>query len=475
MKHRLLLLTALLATIGGCRSGGKSESDEAPPPVVEVSVAPAIRGEIRYSVSATGEVAPLPNEEVKVAPLTAGRIAKVFVSMGDRVRKGQTIATLDPGAATGQLQQAAAAVRSAQAALQQARINLANQATTYAQDLRQAELNVEAQRVALQKLRSGSRPQEIAQARSAVASAQAALTNAQQNLTRSRTLFDQGLLARKDLEAAQASEATARAALAGAQQALSMTQQGNRPEDIRAGEVALAQAEQQLSTAKSQSIQRRLRQQDVLAAQGQVQAAQGSFSAALANARSLSIVTPVAGLVTGRTVNPGESVDASTTIATIVNLTRARLLLNVPPDQVGRVRVGDPVTFTTDGDPGTKMAARVSVVNQATDTNSNTVSVEATAGNKGGTLRDDEFVKATITTATHRNAVLVPAGSVVEKDGKTYVFVAGRDGVAHQKEIKVGAREGTVVEALAGVSAGDVVVTTGAYELDDGTKIKVAQ
>lgn len=475
MKHRMVLAAALMGALVGCHSGGSAKNETATPPVVDVSAAPAVLGSIRSTLSVTGTAAPLPNEEVKLAPLAPGRIAKVFVKVGDHVHIGEVIAVLDPGPTAGQVQQAQAAVRSAEAALQQARISLANQATAYAQDVRQAELNVEAQQIALQKLRSGSRPQEIDQARAAVASAQAALTNAQQNLSRSRTLFSEGLLARKDLEAAQAAETTAQAALSNARQGLSMARQGSRPEDIRAGEVALAAAKQQLSVAKSHSNQRQLKKQDVLSAEAQLQAARGGLEAASASARSLTITSPVAGQVSGRAVNPGESVDVTSTIVTIVNLNQVRVLLNVPAAEIASVKVGDPVTITTDSASGKRFPARITVVSQAADANTNTVPAEAVAPNSAGALRDNAFIRASITTAVHLNAVLVPSGAVTTTEGKTYVFVVGQDGTAHRREIKVGAQEGGRVEALAGISAGDEVVTTGSYELDDGTKIKVTR
>ncbi|MFI5384608.1 MAG: efflux RND transporter periplasmic adaptor subunit [Fimbriimonadales bacterium] len=472
MKSVLVAATALLAI--GCGKG-PAEEEKAEKPTVEVSVAMSTRGTIRSTLTVSGTLSPMPDQEAKIAPLAPGRIKQVFVRTGDLVRKGQTIAMLDPGAAAGQVQQAEAAVRVAESTLSQARINLVSQIRTQTASVEQARLNVQAQRVALQKLRAGSRPQEIAQAQSAVTSAQAALTNAEQNLSRSQTLFSQDLLARKDLEAAQAQEATAKAALASARQALSLARQGNRPEDIRAGEVALSQAEQQLRAAEAQSVQNKAKEQDVRIVEGQVNAAKGALQSALAQTRALSIVSPVAGTVVGRTVNAGESVDVTAGIATVVNMDRLRVMLNVPSDQVDRLTKGNTVEFTADADPEVKHQARVTVINRAIDPATNTVQVEAVADNTDRALRDDGFVKATIVIQVHSDAVLVPAAAVVLKDDKTTVFLAGDDETAHVKEVKIGARDGDKVEILGGLSSGQRVVTTGAFELEDGMKIKAAK
>jgi multidrug efflux pump subunit AcrA (membrane-fusion protein) len=62
----------------------------------------------------------------------------------------------------------------------------------------------------------------------------------------------------------------------------------------------------------------------------------------------------------------------------------------------------------------------------------------------------------------------------VQQDDKTVVFLVDGE-VAHLKEVKVGSREGDQVEILSGVGAGQKVATTGAFELDEGTKIRIAK
>lgn len=471
----LISICVAAATIlGGCGKGGGAEQHEAAAkPTVAVSVASVDVGDIRGSISVTGALAPLAGAEAKVAPLAAGRIKDVFVKLGSQVRQGQPIATLDPATVAGVVKQAEAAVKVSTATLTQARVNFVSQVRSRRSAVQQAELNLEAQRVALVKLRAGSRPQEIAQAQAAVASAEASLTNALQNMSRSRTLFSQGLLARKDLEAAELQQKTAQAALTSARQALSLTRQGSRPEDIRAGEVAVRQAEQQLDADRAQAIQNAAKAQDVRIASGQLQSAQGALEAARSQTRSLTILSPVSGTVVSVGVNPGESVDVTAGVATVVNLDRVRVLLNVPADAASEVEKGMAVSFAVEGGP--LHAAVVTVVARAVDPATNTVQVEALADNADRTLRDDGFARARIYTHVHRGVVVIPASALVEKDGKTTVFLAGEDGSAQGKAVKVGAKEGEKVEILSGLKKGDRIVTSGAYELDDGTKIKIAK
>src|SRR5579862_3747562 len=182
MKLTYIALFACIAAVG-CKGGAApAAEDAAAKPLVQVTVAKVVRGDIGEYASVNGAVSPLPDHEAKVAPQVAGRVSKIFVKTGSFVTKGQTIATLVPGSTPGQLQQAEAAVRLARETLAQSRLNLASQIQTQRASENQTELSLKAQQVALAKLRAGSRPQEIAQAAANVQSAQANLTAARQAL-----------------------------------------------------------------------------------------------------------------------------------------------------------------------------------------------------------------------------------------------------------------------------------------------------
>src|SRR5262249_15171656 len=135
-----------------------SGQDEAPKPIVKVTLAPATRANLSATLTVPGTLAPLPNQEAKVAPLVAGRIQRMNVKTGDNVKKGQVLATLDAGALAGQIQQAQATVQTNRATLEQAKINYQSEIASQGAAVAEANSNLQAQRVALQKLIAGSRP-----------------------------------------------------------------------------------------------------------------------------------------------------------------------------------------------------------------------------------------------------------------------------------------------------------------------------
>ena len=466
----------VLLSGAGCKksavSAGGGDEEKAVKAVVQVSLSPVTIETIRTTLPITGTLSPLPDQEAKIAPPAPGRIQQINVKTGDQVIKGQIIAILEPGPLLGQIQQAEAVVRSSGETLLQTRLNLRSQISSQQAAVVQARSNLRAQQVAMQKLEAGARPQEIAQAQSAVTTAEISLANAEQNLSRSKTLIAQGLLARKDLEAAQAQEMTAKAALVSAKEALSLIKSGNRKEDLEAGRVAVSQAQDQLRAAEAQSVQNAAKEQDVHIAQRQLEVAEAALKSARTQLSALTIRSPLSGTVIGRTLNAGETVDIAGSIVTIANLKNLRLLLNIHAANLALVHIGESVEFSVEARPGVLYRAVIHLISRAVDTATNTVQAEALVNNDSRDLQDDGFVKGNIITASYSRAFTVPSSSVVEKDGKTSVFVAGSDKIAHLRPVTTGAQEKGRTEIRTGLHTSEQVITSGAYELEDGTKIK---
>jgi HlyD family secretion protein len=77
---------------------------------------------------------------------------------------------------------------------------------------------------------------------------------------------------------------------------------------------------------------------------------------------------------------------------------------------------------------------------------------------------------------TIKEAMQVPAAAIVPStDGGTSVMVIASDGTAHKKTVTVGMRTPEMVQILDGLEADDMVIITGGYGLDNGTKVKVGK
>jgi membrane fusion protein (multidrug efflux system) len=210
-------------------------------------------------------------------------------------------------------------------------------------------------------------------------------------------------------------------------------------------------------------------------AQAQVAAVTARRAQQLATVRA-----PLAGVVTRMSAVLGASVDASQPLVEVVDPTALDIVLNVSPAEAARIHVGDAVTVTPGEGGGGATGERlgegvVAGVGAAVDTMSRAVAVRARLEHPARPLRIGESVFGRIVTAVHARAVTVPLQALVPAGDEFQVFVVDSAGIAHARPVKVGARSESLAEVVAGLAAGETVVTAGAYGVEDGAKIIRAQ
>lgn len=100
------------------------------------------------------------------------------------------------------------------------------------------------------------------------------------------------------------------------------------------------------------------------------------------------------------------------------------------------------------------------------------VKVRTTTGAKF--LRDGEFVTAWIASGTRENVVVAPHGAFVFRENEPFVYVVGPSGDrVEMRSVTLGLRGVEREEILAGVEAGERLVTDGRYQLSDGQKVSI--
>jgi len=106
-----LLILGILGINSCSNTRKKTKNNDTNP--IPVKVTTVRRGDIKNSISLTGNIEPW--KEVNIVPDVPGKVAKIYVKEGDRVKRGQVLAELDTRAARLQLQQAEAGLAVAQA------------------------------------------------------------------------------------------------------------------------------------------------------------------------------------------------------------------------------------------------------------------------------------------------------------------------------------------------------------------------
>jgi RND family efflux transporter MFP subunit len=240
---------------------------------------------------------------------------------------------------------------------------------------------------------------------------------------------------------------------------------------------ALVQARSAYDTALNHftSLQQVSREATLQQAKGQLSSAKGKYLAAEAQVSYSEIRTPISGVVTDRPLFAGETANSGSALVTIMDT--SSLLAKVHLSQIAaqRLKVGDDASLLIAGvdDP---VPAKVSLISPALDPGSTTVEVWLRVGNKDGKYKAGTPVRTSIVGRTVARAVKVPLSAILTaQDGSKSVMVVGADSAAHRKPVEIGINDGQGVQVTEGLTGSETVITTGAYGLDEGTKVKIGK
>ena len=109
------------------------------------------------------------------------------------------------------------------------------------------------------------------------------------------------------------------------------------------------------------------------------------------------------------------------------------------------------------------------------DSATRTVAVRALAPPTARPLRIGETIFGQIATAVHARAIVVPVAALVPDGDGFKVFVVTTGNIARERKVSVGRRTETSAEIMSGLAAGELVVTDGAYGLEDSVRVVQAR
>jgi RND family efflux transporter MFP subunit len=222
-------------------------------------------------------------------------------------------------------------------------------------------------------------------------------------------------------------------------------------------------------------------------AKSAIEAAQAASAAARAQVRTgearlakSAINAPMDGVIAERFVSVGDRVEnmgGNQPMFRIVDNRLLDLTVTIPTAQLPGIRVGQPLEFTTDAVPGRTFTGKVMFLNPSVDPASRSAKVTAEVPNMDGALRGGLFVSGRIIVSTRPRVVQVPREALLNwnvAENTATVFVV-RDSQAGERTVKTGAANGTSVEIVSGLTAGDVVVTRGGFALKNGDRVILAR
>lgn len=240
---------------------------------------------------------------------------------------------------------------------------------------------------------------------------------------------------------------------------------------VRRTRVELAQAKKNLNK------QKQLKDSGVVSAQSLEQAefeverltiAHGDAARAL---RYTTIRSPIAGVVTLRTVKKGDFVNPGQPLYQVTALSSLVAEVYVPEKDIARVAVGSTARLTAPTTGQELREGEVDRVAPVVDPRTGTVKVTVSVP-EGGTLRPGMFVDVALLVAQRTDAVLLPRRALVYDNDEPYAFKVVAGDVVERIRVEARVEDRDNVEPVSGFAAGDRVVVAGQVGLKDGAEVK---
>jgi len=371
--------------------------------------------------------------EAHVSPVSArvrGTVLEVLVRDNQEVPAEAPLVRLDPRDLEVKVQQARAALATATGRLGMATEGVPmtdestrSQVTRAEATVAGAALGIDSARRTLEERRSRllARRASVQAALADVAARQADFERARLDHRRMRELIERGLIARQEFDHADAAFNTAAAALEATRRRVDVAhaEVAQAEAEVAAQEVVLTQARRLLEGAEAAHAEARSRRREVairsseaVSVEAEVAEARADLREAELNLEYATITAPVAGRVTRRTVEVGQTVQPGQPLLAIVDAAATWVVANYKETQLTHVRPGQRAWVTVDTHPGLVFRARVDSIQRGTGSRFSLLPPENASGNYVKVVQRIP-VKLVLEPGQNGHALLVPGMSVV--------------------------------------------------------------
>jgi membrane fusion protein, heavy metal efflux system len=366
----------------------------------------------------TGTVEANQQHVQQVTPLVGGRVDRVLVALGDRVRAGAPMAVV----ASPQIAEMHGKLHESETRLQNAERNLAR----------------------VQK----------AENRAAALSAKARLDEAEAALKRTRRLIELGAGAGKDLIAAETAYKTAKAEY-DFQSNISLNK-----------ELAEAQAEAATARVDAQHIRDGLRALGAPVSTNEQDCHNCDISL-------LTVRAPISGTIIERLINAGAGIEAGKPLFTVADISTLWIIANVPEAQVGSLRVGTPAEVRAAALGDEVISGRVSYIDPVLNQEARTARVRIEVANRQERLKVGMFVEVGFEAGASgqgrplESELVIPEDAVQRINERTVVFLPkeGEKGHFEARDVELGGVSGGYQRVISGLKPGDRIVSKGSFTL----------
>ncbi len=267
--------------------------------------------------------------------------------------------------------------------------------------------------------------------------------------------------------------------------------------DLTEYEVRVKEREAQLKSAESQVDQtlrtlentRQLKEKNFVS-QSALDAARSGWEVAVGNRdaaaaqlalarKSLAdavLIAPIDGVVAERFAQPGEKLPIDGRVLSIVDLSKMEIEAPVPAAEIGSVKIGQSVDLRIEGVANRQIGQIVRIA-PATQAGTRSVPIYIALDNRDPSVRAGLFAQGVLAIERRTGVLAIPSGAVRDAGARTFVYAIDGDKLI-ERDIKLGLRdetgaEGSRIEVVSGLSAGDRIVATNLGSLRAGSSVRI--
>lgn len=187
--------------------------------------------------------------------------------------------------------------------------------------------------------------------------------------------------------------------------------------------------------------------------------------------KTLTLLAPASGIVVEKNVVEGDRIMRGMTVYYIADLSRVWIEADVYEKDLGLVKSGQGALVSFEAFPGQVFPSRITYVYPTVNLQSRTGRIRLELPNPQLAFKPGMYARISLEMTPSGPTLVVPRSAVIQTGERALVFVSGSDGVLRPREVTVGRTSGRFMELLAGVEAGERVVSAAAFLVDAESKL----
>ena len=222
---------------------------------------------------------------------------------------------------------------------------------------------------------------------------------------------------------------------------------------------------------KQLAEQNLLARQDLDNAEAAMKVSKANYEMAKTRLAYARITAPFSGTVTKRNLDPGALLSANNTaIFTLMDLDAMKIVVNVLEKNIPLVSIGRKAVLKVDAFPTKQFEGSIARFSDAVDLSTRTMAVQIDIPNPDHLLKPGMFASVMLVVDVHPDAITVPTAALL-KDEKGFFVYAVNGNSAHRKQVTPGIEQSGRTEILAGVDGSEAIITTGQQFVKDGAPV----